>query len=128
MFSKNIMKLIISETVDVKVKERPRTNKNLSSAPHQICEYWQLLNLILFYLPYQWNRIIWYLIHKSVFIIKLDYMHKAFKTVLSWDFTGGPEVKTLCFHCRKHRSLPWSGNLRSCKLHGVAKKKIAPRK
>ena len=27
-----------------------------------------------------------------------------------WDFPGSPVVKTLCFHYRKHRFDPWSGN------------------
>ena len=26
------------------------------------------------------------------------------------DFSGGPVVKTLRFHCRGHRFDPWSGN------------------
>ena len=29
---------------------------------------------------------------------------------LGWDFPGGPVVKTLCFHCRRRRFDPWSGN------------------
>ena len=28
---------------------------------------------------------------------------------LTWDFTGGPVVKTLCFHCSGHRFDPWRG-------------------
>ena len=38
------------------------------------------------------------------------------------DFPGGPVVSTLCFHCRGHGFDPCLGNLRSCKLHGTAKK------
>ena len=34
---------------------------------------------------------------------------------LGWDFPGGPVVKNLCFHCRRH------GELRSCMLHNTAK-------
>ena len=26
------------------------------------------------------------------------------------EFPGSPMVRTLCFHCRKHRFYPWSGN------------------
>ena len=36
---------------------------------------------------------------------------------------GGPVVRTLSFHCRGHRFNPWSGNLRSCRPRGTAKKK-----
>ena len=28
----------------------------------------------------------------------------------SWDFAGGPVVRTPRFHCRGHRFDPWSGN------------------
>ena len=38
------------------------------------------------------------------------------------DFPGGPEVKTLQFHCRGQKFNPWPGKLRSCILHGTAKK------
>ena len=33
------------------------------------------------------------------------------KKIASWDFPGGPGVRTPCFHCRGHGSNPWSGNL-----------------
>ena len=29
---------------------------------------------------------------------------------MSWDFSGGPVVKTPLFHCKGHRFNPWSGN------------------
>ena len=29
--------------------------------------------------------------------------------ILSWDFPGGPVVKTLCFHCSGHGSIPGRG-------------------
>ena len=38
--------------------------------------------------------------------------------------TGGLMVKTVCFYCRGHGFDPWgTKKLRSCMLHGVAKKK-----
>ena len=37
--------------------------------------------------------------------------------------TGGLMVKTVCFYCRGHGFDPWgTKKLRSCMLHGVAKK------
>ena len=38
------------------------------------------------------------------------------------DFSGGPAVRTLRFHCRGPGSVPGWG-LRSCKSHSTAKKK-----
>ena len=38
------------------------------------------------------------------------------------DFPGGPVVKTLRFHCRGLKFDPWPRKLRSCILHGMAKK------
>ena len=32
------------------------------------------------------------------------------KNRTSWDFPGGPVVKTLRFYCRRHKCDPWSGN------------------
>ena len=29
---------------------------------------------------------------------------------ITWDFPGGPGVRTPCFHCRRHRFDLWSGN------------------
>ena len=29
---------------------------------------------------------------------------------VSWDFRGGPVVKTLCFYCWEQSFNPWSGN------------------
>ena len=33
-----------------------------------------------------------------------------FKLQATRDFSGGPVVRTLCFHCRGHRFDPWSQN------------------
>ena len=30
--------------------------------------------------------------------------------IFSWDFPGGPVVKTSCIQCRGHGFNPWSGN------------------
>lgn len=47
----------------------------------------------------------------------------------SLDFPGGPEVKTLCFHCRKHGFYPWLGNLDpTCFAVARPKKKKKKRK
>ena len=41
----------------------------------------------------------------------------------SLDFSVGPVVRTLCFHCRGHRLDLWLGNWDSPTPHGAAKKK-----
>ena len=38
------------------------------------------------------------------------------------DFPGGPQVKTLYFHCRRAWVLPLVGELRSVMPHSVSKK------
>ena len=43
----------------------------------------------------------------------------VFKNKQSKEVPGGPEVKTPCIHCRD--AIPAQG-LRSCMLHGVARK------
>ena len=47
---------------------------------------------------------------------QLNYKQKSCQ-----DFSGGPVVKTLCFHCRGHGFDPWLGN-RFHMSHDVVKK------
>ena len=53
-------------------------------------------------------------------------VHRALKVSQPWDFSGGPAVKTLCFHCREQGFHQWSGKLRSlrgCTVWPKSKKK-----
>ena len=45
------------------------------------------------------------------------------KKKISWDFLGGPVVRTLPFHCRGQRVQSLGGELRFYMLHGSTKKK-----
>ena len=47
---------------------------------------------------------------------------------LEREFTGGPVVRTLHFHCWVPSFNPWLSNLRSHKMHGMAKKESEEKK
>ena len=48
---------------------------------------------------------------------------RSSKTGKTREFPGGPVVRTLSFHCQGRRFSPWSGELRSHKPRGGARKK-----
>ena len=47
-------------------------------------------------------------------VISSDMVFK----VTSWDFPGGPEIKTLHFHCRRCGFDPWVGKIPWRREHG----------